>query len=262
MTIFNKVARASELALDAIKSRYVRDYRINDAERGVVNFIDVGSVGGLPEPWRQNAYLISFLLNFEPNGPIRRGEHSMTYNTALWSESCERPFYVYRGNNRRRSGSSLFEQNVEYVTEHYQSLRIQGPAHLASTWFERAEIIDQKVMVCRPLDVVLDQELGRRPFHFAKIDVQGAEFEILKGATQFLQSTCVGLELELFRIPLYKGIRLIDEVVEFLGGFGFRLAKTLPAHGTFDSQNNCLFLHESRSPELQSVIRRVYGIGS
>ena len=258
--MLNKVARAGELALDAIKSRYSRDYQLNDGDRGQVNFIDVGSVGGLPEPWRQNAYRISFLLNFEPNGPITRGVNSMTYNTALWDEPCEREFYIYRGNNSRRSGSSLFEQNFEYVRENYDQLAAHGPPHLAKTWYERSETIETKTMICKPLDTVLTEELGKRPFHFVKIDAQGAEYEILSGAKDFLSSTCVGLELELFRFPLYKNIRLVDEVTDFLSGYGFSLAKKFPPHGTFDSQNNCVFIHDSRNPEIQSVIREVYRI--
>ena len=258
--MFNKVARAGELAIDAIKSRYSRDYQLNDGDRGEINFIDVGSVGGLPEPWRQNAFRIAFLLNFEPNGPITRGNHSMTYNTALWNDSCELDFYVYRGNNSRRSGSSLFEQNFDYVTENFETLSKQGPPNLAKTWHQRSETIDTKKMICKPLDVVLKEELGGRPFHFTKIDAQGAEYEILSGAKEFLSTTCVGMELELFRVPLYKNIRLVDEVTEFLAGFGFSLAKKFPPHGTFDSQNNCVFIHDERSPELQSIIRDVYGI--
>lgn len=256
--MLNKVARAGELALDAIKLRYSRDYQLNDADRGVVNFIDVGSVGGLPEPWRQNAYRIAFLLNFEPNGPITRGVNSMTFNTALWSESCERDFYIYRGSNRRRSGSSLFEQNTEYVRENYDSLSGLGPKNLAETWFKRSELLDTKSLQCLPLDKVLLEEVGGKPFHFMKIDAQGAEFPILEGAREFLSTTCVGMELELFTIPLYRGIRMLDEVESHLAQFGFRLAKKFRAHGTFDSQHNCVFLHESRNPELQVAIRDVY----
>jgi len=256
--MLNKVTRAGELAIDAFKSRYSRDYQLNDGDRGQVNFIDVGSVGGLPEPWRQNAYRISFLLNFEPNGPITRGVNSMTFNTALWSEACEREFFIYRGSNRRRSGSSLFEQNTEYVRENFESLRKLGPANLAETWFKRSELLETKSLQCLPLDKVLHDELGKKQFHFMKIDAQGAESPILEGAGEFLSTSCVGMELELFTIPLYRGIRMLDQVESHLAQFGFGLAKKFKAHGTFDSQHNCVFLHESRNPEIQAVIRDVY----
>jgi len=40
--------------------------KINKDNKGMINFIDVGSVDGLPYPWRRHPEYIRFLLNFEP----------------------------------------------------------------------------------------------------------------------------------------------------------------------------------------------------
>lgn len=231
---------------------------INYRGQGVLNFIDVGSVGGLVEPWRSNANLIGFLLNFEPNSELQRGPDAMTYNTALWEGEATLPFYIYRGFSG--TGSSLFRQNISYVRSNFETLKKHGPATLAETWFERSTLVETRQIRCRAIDDILKEEFPSTPFHFVKIDAQGAEYNILKGAESLLAGSCVGLQLELFVLPMYEGIALMDEVVDYLAGFGFRMAKKFPAHGTFDSQHDCLFLKENGDTGLLSTVRKVYGI--
>ena len=97
-------------------------------------------------------------------------------------------------------------------------------------------------------------------FHFAKIDVQGAELPVLRGAMNFLRTTCVGLQLELFKMPLYVGAPLIDEVRSFLEDLDFDMVFADRPHGSFDSQHECLFLHRSRSTEIRSELESIYGL--
>lgn len=184
----------------------------------------------------------------------------MTYNTAVWEKEETLPFYIYKGLNG--TGSSLFEQNLEYVRNNYDDLKRVGPQHLAETWFDRSQLVDTIELKCRTIDDVLMLEFPSTPFHFMKIDAQGAEYNILKGSQAFLSGSCVGLHLELFVLPLYKGIALLDEVEEYLEKFGFRLTKKFPAHGSFDSQHDCLFIKEQGDPILISAIRNVYSLES
>ena len=95
---------------------------------------------------------------------------------------------------------------------------------------------------CKPLDDVIADLDSDEPFHFIKCDAQGAEYEILLGAKNVLADSCVGLHLELFSLPLYKGIKLAPDVIKLLEAHGFRLEYKFPPHGTFDSQNDCLFI--------------------
>lgn len=243
--------RAAELALSKVSYRYKLNYR----GHGSINLIDVGSVGGLPRPWRENANLVRFLLNFEPNDSPCSGDSFMTYNTALWDEETIRPFYVYKGANS--TGSSLFQQNVDFVRSNYETLKTRGPKKLSDTWFDRSELVKVMEMKCRTLDSVLADHFPSTPFHFLKTDAQGAEYQILNGSKNLLSGSCLGLYLELFTIPLYEGIFLMDEVSNFVGQYGFKLVRKLPAHGSFDSQHDCLFLKESDSP-LTSTIKRIY----
>ena len=244
---------ASRLAKKALPS-----YRINHRNRGIINFIDVGSLGGLVPPWDSNANRVKFLLNFEPNDAPVRKPSSVTYNTAVWESDGVFPFFIYKGLNA--SGSSLFKQNYDYVRQNYDDLKTRGPQSLAETWFERSELVKTIELKCRTLDNIIKDDFPSVPFHFMKIDAQGAEYNILKGADNLLRGDCIGLHLELFVIPLYEGIVLLDDVKAYLKQFGFQLKRRFPAHGTFDSQHDCLFLKDDGNPARLAEIRKVYGI--
>ena len=227
--------------------------------RGEIGFVDVGSVGGLPPPWDTRQGDLRFVLSFDPWDKPRRTRHSLTFDAALWESSGPRPFYIYRG--KGGTGSSLFAQNFAYVDEHWERLKDRGPRELATTWRERSQLVRTETIHCERLDDVLARELPGQPFHFLKIDAQGAEHQVLRGAEQLLRTHCVGLQLELFTVPLYAGIALQDEVITYLATFGFDLAAKMPAHGSFDSQNECIFLHRSRGPEsIRRVIREAYSL--
>lgn len=249
---------ANRLITKHLMMRFSSKYKLNHRGRGAINYIDVGSVGGLPDPWRANADLVRFVLNFEPNVEASRQANSLTYNTAVWEIDAVLPFYVYKG--FENTGSSLFEQNLEYVKANFEQLKLRGPSMLADTWFDRSTLIKTVELKCRKLDGILAEELPNTPFHFMKIDAQGAEYNILKGSETLLSGSCMGLHLELFTLPLYKGAMLLDEVEKFLSGFGFRLVKRFPAHGSFDSQHDCLFVKEFADPALLTLVKKVYGV--
>lgn len=71
----------------------------------------------------------------------------------------------------------------------------------------------------------LDQEIAMVPERpcLLKIDVQGLELEVLKGADQTLDSVDTAL-VECSFVELYEGQALADEVVAFLLARGLRLA--------------------------------------
>jgi FkbM family methyltransferase len=218
-----------------------------------VGFIDVGSVGALPDPWDAHAYMIRRLLKFEPLDRSASDPNVTTMDVALWERDEERDFYV----NRVPDGSSLLPQNFEYVRANFETLRTRGPSALADSWFERSELERIERLQCRALDAVLE-EVGDQ-FDFLKIDAQGAELQILKGGERFLRHQCQGLHLELFTIPLYSGGALMPEVIEWLGEYGFSLLYQAPAHGTFVSQHDCLFLKPGDSA-VHHAVRRAYGL--
>src|SRR6185312_5187126 len=68
---------------------------------------------------------------------------------------------------------------------------------------------------------------------FLKLDVQGFESEVLKGAAQVLTKVA-GLQVELSLVPLYEGQLQFNEMIEILIGLGFELWSLIPG---FVNQN-------------------------
>jgi FkbM family methyltransferase len=231
--------------------------QINQWGRGSINIIDVGAVGELFAPWDRHAFRIRHLLKFEPRSSSVPQPNVTSYDAALWKANEIRTFYVYKG--RKGSGSSLFEQNIEYVRKNFETLRQRGRKDLAESWFERGVLDHTEEMPCRTLDSVL-AELPARPYHLLKIDAQGAEHPILQGAETLLKTSCLALHLELFTLPLYKGITLLPDVVNFLKPYGFELVKQEPTMSTFDAAQDCLFLKTGVNNSLTRTIRHVYGL--
>ncbi len=62
---------------------------------------------------------------------------------------------------------------------------------------------------------------------FLKIDTQGYDLKVLRGAGGQLESL-VGVQVEMAMIPRYKGAPLYNDVVEFLEGRGFALIAAFP----------------------------------
>lgn len=245
--------------LVARASARMRGYgKINRFGRGVVNLIDIGAVGRLPSPWHQHAPLIRKLLRFEPREGRAQQPHVTSLDVAVWERDETRDFYICAGDG---TGSSLLQQNIDYVREHYDALKARGPRHMAETWFERSALVRTTSIACRSLDSILAELGGDVRYHFLKVDVQGAEYQVLRGAERFLREDCLGLHLELFTIPLYRDMVLLPEVEAYLETLGFRLVKKMPPHGTFDSQHDCLFLKSAAPPSPQmDAIRRIYRV--
>jgi FkbM family methyltransferase len=223
-----------------------------------VNLIDVGSAGMMPEPWASHRELIGKKLAFEPRDNESTIENVISISTTLWEKKEKRNFYTYRGLNG--SGSSLFLQNYDFVLNNFDSLKSIGPSALAQTWLERSLPVAVNRVACSTLDSVLHELNLSDKLHFLKIDAQGAEYQILRGAENYLLNDCYGMQLELFTVPMYKEIKLYDEVVAYVNSLGFVLVKRFPPHGTFDSQCDCVFLRRDIEDDVSIAIRTIYGL--
>lgn len=226
--------------------------------RGTIGLVDVGSAGGLPSHFDTHINQLKAVLSFEPregyNLAFKRIFHE---SVVLWNKREMRNFYIYKGLNQ--TGSSLFIQNTDYVKKNFNKLRKIGNRNLANTWFSRSELVKKYIVRCDTLDAVLAR-YPKGMFNFLKIDAQGAEYQILQGAKGFLKNDCCAVFLETFRLPLYKGIYLYPDIKALLLNHGFILVKKYPPHGSFNSQNDCLFLNKRADADKLAIIRRVYGI--
>lgn len=70
------------------------------------------------------------------------------------------------------------------------------------------------------MDAALAETLGERTVDAIKLDTQGSELDILRGASRAL-SSCTLIEIEVEFNPIYEGQNLFCDVDRFLRDRGF-----------------------------------------
>jgi FkbM family methyltransferase len=88
--------------------------------------------------------------------------------------------------------------------------------------------VGTEVVPLEPLDALAPSYFREDSRAFLKIDTQGYESEVLRGAAQTL-ARLVGLQLELSLVPLYEGQPLMPELLERVRELGFELWAVAPA---------------------------------
>ncbi len=132
---------------------------------------------------------------------------------ALSSRHEERPFHLLVG----EGSSSLFQPNYPFINR-----TVAEPGY---------RLLRDLVLPTKPLDAVLSEE-SIRGIDYIKIDTEGYELEILKGATDTLKGV-FAVELEVWFNPVFVGAPLFREVDAFMASQGFTL---------FDlARSNCFF---------------------
>ena len=92
-----------------------------------------------------------------------------------------------------------------------------------------SKIIGKEKVMIYPLDEIAKEYIQTEKNIFLKIDVQGFEQEVLKGATQLIERA-KGIEMEISLVSLYEGQKwLLPEVLEFMQQKGFQLRSIMPA---------------------------------
>lgn len=97
------------------------------------------------------------------------------------------------------------------------------------------------------IEYVITEGLAPAP-HFLKIDTQGFELPILKGASTIL-SNVIGIQLETQFKHMYEGQALFPEVKEFLEGHGFIL-RSLEVNGPYEGEFFEADAYFSKKPKL------------
>ena len=94
------------------------------------------------------------------------------------------------------------------------------PQHLAAA--PESHYVRQETIEVRKLDSIIDQYCHADERCFLKLDVQGFEDAVLRGAARTL-ARCVGVQLEMSLVPLYSGEVLFDEMLQKMQGLGYCL---------------------------------------
>lgn len=88
------------------------------------------------------------------------------------------------------------------------------------------------------LDDCIDQYITEAKHGLLKIDTQGYEIEVLRGAHRSLSDKIDAVQTELSLVELYEGQALILDVCNFLKQYGFNLRYIIP--GLKDPENGSL----------------------
>jgi FkbM family methyltransferase len=111
-------------------------------------------------------------------------------------------------------------------TDHKAIKFYKDPMHLGGSSYYKENTVNYNEThavheIGMSLDTIVKQNNWPKP-DLIKLDVQGAELDILKGATETLKS-CSDLILECQHTEYNSGAPLVDSVIEYLESIGFKL---------------------------------------
>ncbi|MBI4385996.1 MAG: FkbM family methyltransferase, partial [Elusimicrobia bacterium] len=168
--------------------------------------VDIGAAGGAHPRW--GAFGNIEIVGFEPfEAEFRKLKNSKNrrwLNIGLHQDPGTYPLHI----TRYPTNVSLLEPNRDVLSN------LQFP-------IEDFDVLRSVPIPCDSLDNVC-REHGLRP-HALKIDTQGSELFILRGARRTLETSVFSVEVEVEFIPAYKNQPLFHEVHDFLTSTGFLL---------------------------------------
>ncbi|UHA73153.1 FkbM family methyltransferase [Paenibacillus sp. 481] len=182
--------------------------RIQLMQQHDISFVlDVGANIGQYALGLRNYGYEGMIVSFEPlenefkqlHSTAQADEKWVCYNTALGNADTITELNV-AGNSYSSSVLPMLKLHVDHAPE-------------------SAYIGTQKAHMCR-LDTLRDQLLGNWHSIYMKVDVQGYELEVIKGALRTLPMIKF-IELELSLHPLYQGQPLFLEMRDYMHSLGY-----------------------------------------
>lgn len=170
--------------------------------------LDVGAAGGIHDRWRNLGSSVRAIL-FEPDIEeyeklvAENSESSIIINSALAEKQKSVDFNICQ----KQQVSSIYKPNKPLLDKYEDSERF----NVQKTISMEANSID---------NLLLKENINE--IDFIKIDTQGSELDILKGATNFY-TNLIGIEVEVEFIELYHCQPLFSEVNNFIESQGFKL---------------------------------------
>ncbi|MBB3763931.1 FkbM family methyltransferase [Sphingomicrobium lutaoense] len=161
--------------------------------------VDAGSVGGLHRRWHQLRPWLD-RIGFDPLD--ERADDPSIYKTLLGDREGEATLHI----TRRETMSSTLRPDRNFFSPFWKK-----PDHV--------EIVRELTAPMARLDDLLEGR-SRQP-QAIKIDVQGGEMAILKGASRILRDSLILAEVECSFAARYEGQATIDEVIAHMRGHGF-----------------------------------------
>ena len=199
------------------------------SKSGPIGFIDVGASGGLGGEWKKiEPYM--HVIGFEPDIAayeqlIKNNKANQTYINCAVSNSKEiKELFI-----RKNQGNSSFYSNNNLIIENFP-------------YGDRFQVIDKTSVKTDTLDNLLHLN-NIHNMDYLKVDVEGEDLNVIKGAQRTLAEGIFALQIEVRFIEFYKNEPLFSEVNSFITSLGFELFdlnryyyKTKPFKGSLKGQ--------------------------
>ena len=216
---------------------------------GNITLCDVGAAGEIEPRWRPYKKKLNY-IGFEPD---KRSREKILNKKKDFKEYKILPFALaneHKTTNlflcRKPRVSSLYEPNLNFLE------RFPNP--------KRFDVMQTEQMQCVTLDSI---DLPK--VDFLKIDIQGAENDVIKGASSKLE-LAFGLEVEVEFLELYKRQPLFGDVCSQLSDLGFEFFDFINLgrweRDIFSGHGQCIYADAIffRTPE--SLIKRNMDVDS
>lgn len=170
---------------------------------------DIGARRGFEPHWTvygDQARLIGFEADAEECERLNQqvgGSGNHFFPTALHQSQGKRPFYI----TARPSSSGFYPANMRFVQ------RLSDEANLSVIKTIEMDTIDFDSFASKNSIGTID---------FIKLDTEGCELDILRGATKVLKNV-IGLSIEVEFMQLHEGQPVFSDVESFLRPQGFML---------------------------------------
>lgn len=188
-------------------------YKSNFNDFTLIEILDIGAKGSIP----RELYPILNLMNitgFEPNknefNKLNESNHINYLPYAIGKNNSQEKLYICN----HPSASSLFKLNEEIVSRFWD--------------YENLKLIGEEKIDCVSLDHLLENKKINQP-NFLKIDVEGAEYDVLEGASKMISNeSCLGIKIECrfdkwYLNPKDEPNKIFSEIDIYLRKFGFKL---------------------------------------
>ena len=181
----------------------------------MLNLIDVGGAGGLHPKWERFLDRIHPVI-FECN-PVEAEKIQAKYAGRANMSIIQKGLYDNAGSK------------TLYLTKHFGCTSLREPDFSFLNSYPIAkqfEVVDTTTIDCVRYDRLYSDGEVPAP-HAIKIDVQGCEYEVLQGFGSLLDGV-LGIELEAHLYPIYRGQRLLSDLVRLLDQHGLVLRRLNP----------------------------------
>jgi FkbM family methyltransferase len=223
------------------------------------SILDGGARGGPSDPrWRSIGDDRLVIYGFEVEDAecenlnrdaAERGLRHHYYPSALWSS--EGPLTIYQ--NKASGGTSAYRQNVE-LTNRWKFQNATQQFYARDIFYPIGETVVPATTVdewARKNDVA--------EIDFFKLNVQGAELEILTGAQNTLDGI-LGIELELSFVESYLGRPFFSDLDIFLRHKGFHFFDLLGLHNMGRADSPVTSMHTPGLNPYQGQLIEAHGI--